>query len=81
MPWEPPDPATAAADAQSIAAAWDRLARRETAAEGRLERARGARFDRTEAANDVEVLRTVVMSAEREDMGAIQNLDTSLAGE
>ena len=54
---------------------------RETAAEGLLEHARGARFDRTEAANDVEVLRTVVMSAEREDMGAIQNLDTSLAGE
>jgi hypothetical protein len=29
----------------------------------------------------VEVLKTVVMSAEREDMGAIQNLATSLAGE
>jgi hypothetical protein len=52
-----------------------------TAAEGLLERARGARSDRTEAANDVEVLRTVVMCAEREDMGAIQNLATSLAGE
>jgi len=39
-----------------------------------LERARGARFDRTEAANDVEVLKTVVMCAVREDMGAIQIL-------